>query len=258
MDTFKLLKLKSYFIHLVAGTLAVLFGAGIFQAILVEMFKEYDAGSKAAYICGLIASGVIVLYGVYEVFRAFNYERRILKNLEPGERREFIAELSGNIEMSIPGQVVMTRHYLMVPVYGGGSSRVLARNRMIGCFQADTHQKEAATEVQMIVYDTDFKSVRVDIRGKGSSESASKLYEKICSDMPWIFHEDYDSFLAQSRKSGYRRKLIKQMRDARIRCESGYDSESEAEEEIEAMSQDVRERLNPESLLKRFLSKKTK
>ena len=146
----------------------------------------------------------------------------------------------------------------MVPVYGGGSSRVLARNRMIGCFQADTHQEEAATEVQMIVYDTDFKSVRVDIRGKGSSESASKLYEKICSDMPWIFHEDYDSFLAQSRKSGYRRKLIKQMRDARIRCESGYDSESEAEEEIEAMSQDVRERLNPESLLKRFLSKKTK
>lgn len=119
MDTFKLLKLKSYFIHLVAGTLAVLFGAGIFQAILVEMFKEYDAGSKAAYICGLIASGAIVLYGVYEVFRAFNYERRILKNLEPGERREFIAELSGNIEMSIPGQVVMTRHYLMVPVMAG-------------------------------------------------------------------------------------------------------------------------------------------
>lgn len=61
MDTFKLLKLKSYFIHLVAGTLAVLFGAGIFQAILVEMLKEYDAGSKAAYICGLLASGAIVL-----------------------------------------------------------------------------------------------------------------------------------------------------------------------------------------------------
>lgn len=85
----------------------------------MEMFKEYDAGSKAAYICGLIASGAIVLYGVYEVFRAFNYERRILKNLEPGERREFIAELSGNIEMSIPGQVVMTRHYLMVRFMAG-------------------------------------------------------------------------------------------------------------------------------------------
>lgn len=76
--------------------------------------------------------------------------------------------------------------------------------------------------------------------------------------MPWIFHEDYDSFLAQSQKSGYRRKLIKQMRDARIRYESGYDSESEAEEELEAMSQDVRERLNPESFLKRFSSRKTK
>ena len=76
--------------------------------------------------------------------------------------------------------------------------------------------------------------------------------------MPWIFHEDYDSFLAQIRRSGYRRKLIKQMTDARIRYESGYDSESEAEEELEAMTQDVRERLNPESLLKRFSSKKSK
>lgn len=91
---------------------------------------------------------------------------------------------------------------------------MIARNRMIGCFQPDAHREEAATEVQMIVYDTDFKSIRVDIRGKGSSESASKLYERICGDMPWIFHEDYDSFLAQSQKSGYRRKLIKQMRDA--------------------------------------------
>ncbi len=258
MDTFKLLKLKSYFIHLVAGTLAVLFGAGIFQAILTEMLKEYDAGSKAAYICGLLASGAIVLYGVYELFRAFNYERRILKNLEPGERREFIAELSGDVEMSIPGQVVMTKHYVLVPVYGGGSVRVLARDRIIGCFQEDTHREEAATEVQMVVYDTDFKAVRVDIRGKGSSEAAAKLYEKICKEMPWIFHEDYDSFLAQSRKSGYRRKLIRQMRDARMRYESGYNSESEAEKELEAMSQDVQERLNPESFLKHFSSNKAK
>ena len=258
MDTFKLLKLKSYFTHLVAGTLAVLFGAGIFQAILLEMLKEYDAASKAAYICGLIASGTIVLYGVYELFKAFNYERRILKTLEPGERREFISELSGDIQMSIPGQVVMTRHYLLVPINGGGSVRVLAKNKMVGCFQAYTHREEAATEVQMVIYDMDFKMVKVDIRGKGSSEAAAKLYEKICADMPWIFHEDYDSFLDQSRKSGYRKKLIKQMRDARMRYESGYNSELEAEEELEAMSQDVRERLNPESLLKRFSSKKSK
>lgn len=258
MDTFKLLKLKSYFTHLVAGTLAVLFGAGILQAILLEILKEYDADSKAAYICGAAACVAIVLCGVYELTRAFNYEKRILKTLEPGERREFIAELSGNIEMSIPGQVVMTRHYLLVPVYGGGSVRVLARNRIIGCFQADARQEEAATEVQMVVYDTDFRAVSVDIRGKGSSEAAAKLYEKICADMPWIFHEDYDSFLDQSRKSGYRRKLIKQMRDARMRYESGYDSESEAEEELEAMSQDVQERLNPESFLKGFSSKKAK
>ena len=78
-----MLKLKNYFFHLVAGTLMVLFGAGIFQAILLEMLKEYDSASKLAYICGLIACAGIILYGVYELMQAFNYERRILKSLEP-------------------------------------------------------------------------------------------------------------------------------------------------------------------------------
>ena len=64
MDTFKLLKLKSYFLHLIAGTFIVLFGVGILQAILLEMFNEYDAGSKAAYICGLAACAAFILYGV--------------------------------------------------------------------------------------------------------------------------------------------------------------------------------------------------
>lgn len=253
-----MLKLKNYFFHLVAGTLMVLFGAGIFQAILLEMLKEYDSASKLAYICGLIACAGIILYGVYELMQAFNYERRILKSLEPGERHEFISELSEGVELSIPGQVVMTRHYLLVPARNMSFVHVFAKNRMIGCFQADVHKEEAATEAQIVIYDTDFKSVNVDIRGNGSSEAAGKLYDKICTGMPWIFHEDYDGFLDQIRRSGYRRKLIKQMTDARIRYESGYDSESEAEEELEAMTQDVRERLNPESLLKRFSSKKSK
>ena len=231
-----MLKLKNYFFHLIAGTLMVLFGAGIFQAILLEMLKEYDSASKLAYICGLIACAGIILYGVYELMQAFNYERRILKSLEPGERHEFISELSEGVELSIPGQVVMTRHYLLVPARNMSFVHVFAKNRMIGCFQA----------------------VNVDIRGNGSSEAAGKLYDKICTGMPWIFHEDYDGFLDQIRRSGYRRKLVKQMTDARVRYESGYDSESEAEEELEAMTQDVRERLNSESLLKQFSSKKSK
>lgn len=166
--------------------------------------------------------------------------------------------MSGDVEMSIPGQVVMTKHYLLVPVYGGGAVRVASGNRMIGCFQEEYPSGGSSDGSQRLFMIRILKMVRVDIRGKGSSEAAAKLYEKICEEMPWIFHEDYDSFLAQSRKSGYRRKLIKQMRDARMRYESGYNSESEAEEELEAMSQDVRERLNPESFLKRFSSKKAK
>jgi hypothetical protein len=258
MDTFKLLKLKNYFFHLIVGTLMVLFGAGVLQAILLEMFGAYDAGSKAAYICGLIASLLIIAYGIYQFWQAFNYEHRILKFLEPEERKEFVLELSKAAEMLIPGQVIMTRNYLLVPVKNSGLVHVFARNRILGCFRAEAYREKGATEVQMIIYDTDFKAVPVDIRGKGSSEAAEALYEKICGDMPWVFHEDYDSFLAQIGGSGYRRKLLKQMADARMRYESGYSSDLEAEEEIRAMAQEVQERLNPDSVFKHFKLKKSK
>ena len=120
--------------HLIAGTFIVLFGVGILQAILLEMFNEYDAGSKAAYICGLAACAAFILYGVYELMRAFNYERRIFKTLEPGERREFVAELSENIEMSIPGQVVMTKTNLMAPVNSAVRFGCL-QGTDLGCFR---------------------------------------------------------------------------------------------------------------------------
>lgn len=258
MDTFKLLKLKNYFFHLITGTVTTLFGIGILQAILLEMLKEYDSNSRVAYICGIIACVGIALCGVYGIFQAFGYEKRILKSLEPENRREFIAELSNNVEISVPGQAVMTAHYLLVPVGGKFFVRVIAKDQMIGCFRPDSYQEKTATLVQMIIYDMHFRSFRVNIRGEGSSSIASELYNRICGSMPWIFHEDYDSFLAQSRKSGYRRKLIKQMKDRKMRYETGYSSDSEAEEEIQAMSEDTKKRLNLESLLKGFLSRKSK
>ena len=44
MDTFKLLKLKNYFVHLITGTVTVLFGVGILQAIVLEMLVYSDEG----------------------------------------------------------------------------------------------------------------------------------------------------------------------------------------------------------------------
>ena len=86
----------------------------------------------------------------------------------------------------------------------------------------------------------------------------ASLYEKICSSLPWIFHEDYESFLIQTRKIGHRKKILKQLKDRRMRCETAYDSDAEAEKELEAVTEDVKEKLNPESFLKSFLSKKSK
>ena len=191
-------------------------------------------------------------------FMAFNYEKRILKSLKPEEREEFLTELSEDVEFAIPGQVVMTENYFLVCVQNSNFVRVFSKDRLVGCFQPETHHEAEATEGQIILYDMEFKPVTVSIHGKGSDRDANALYEKICETAPWICHEDYDGFLAKIRKSGYRRKLVKQLKDAKMRYETGYDSEKEADDELKAMSVDVEKQLNSESFRKHFLSRKSK
>lgn len=255
MDTFKQLKLKNYLLHMVIGVTAILIGLGIGQAIILEVLKEYAASSWLAYICGGIASGGIVIYGICEIYRAFHYEKRILKSLEPEKRRQFLSELTEEVEMTVSGQAVMTTHFLLVRVKDDGYVRVFEKERLVGCFQTNAHQEAEATEGEIVIYDLDFKPANVNISGKGSTQAITKLYEKICTSMPWIYHEDYDDFLANIRRSGYRRKLVKQMKDAKMRYETGYNSDVEAENEMTAMAEDVKEQLNPDSILKRFLKK---
>lgn len=255
MDTFKLLKLKYYLWNMIIGVAALMLGIGILQSIALEVLKEYDPASIVAYICGAAACGGIILYGLYEVFRAFHYEKRILKAFETEEKDMFYKELTDEVVLTIPRQVVMTKHFLLVPVKGSSFAHVFLKERIVGCFLKDLHHEAEATESEMILYDHDFKAINVNIRGKGSLQAMDRLFERICEDLPWIYHEDYDEFLANIRKIGYRRKLLKQMKDLKMRYETGYNSDIEAENELLAMSQDVQEKLNSHSLLERFLNK---
>lgn len=255
MDTFKQMKLKHYLWHLIGGTIAILLGVGIGQAILLEVLREYAHASRIAYICGGIASVCIIIYGIYEIYKAFHYEKQILKALEPKKREQFLDELADAVEINISGQAVMTRHFLLVRVKDEHYARVFEKERLVGCFQTTAHQEAEATEGELVIYDMDFKPANVNISGKGSTQAISKLYQRICDSVPWIYHEDYDDFLAQIRRSGYRRKLIKQMKDLKMRLETGYNSDIAAENEMEALSRDVKEQLNPDSLVKRFLKK---
>ncbi|MBQ2288573.1 MAG: hypothetical protein II251_07705 [Lachnospiraceae bacterium] len=255
MDTFKLLKLKYYFWNMVIGVSALLLSAGIGQSIVLEVFKEYDPASLIAYICGGIACGCIFLYGFYGVARAFRFEKKILKSLDEDEREHFFSELEEHVELSISGHVVITSDYLLLSVKDSIFARVLPKENLIGCFRIDVHQEAEATESEMLIYDQHFKAIGVNIRGKGSTQAMNRLYEYLCKQMPWIYHEDYDDFLSKTRKIGYRRKLLKQMKDLKMRYETGYDSDIEAENEMLAMSRDVKEKLNSHSLLEKFLTK---
>ena len=56
-------------------------------------------------------------------------------------------------------------------------------------------------------------------------------------------------------KNGTMTARLKQMKDLKMRYETGYDSDIEAENEMLAMSRDVKEKLNSHSLLEKFLTK---
>ena len=257
MNTFKLLKLKYFVFNMVIGVSSILLGIGIGQAIILEVFKEYDPSSIVVYICGGFACACIVLYGLYCSASAFRFEKKILKHMDEDEKKHFYQELEEKVTLSVSGQVVVTENYLLVSVNLPEFAYVLSKDQLIGCFQTDAHQEEAATESEMLIYDHDFKVIHVNIRGKGSTQAMNRLNERLLEEMPWLYHKDYDDFLGKTRKIGYRRKLLKQMKDLKMRYETGYDSDIEAENEMLAMSQDVKERLSSSSLLEKFL-KKTK
>lgn len=255
MDTFKRLKLKSYFRNLIIGVVACLTAAGILQAIILEVFKEYDPASFIAYACGGIVCSGILFYGFYEVIRAFTFEKRIFKDLSSEDVDLFFDEMETAAELTIPGQVVMTKSFLLVSVKDHRFACIIPKDELAGCFRTDLHHEDKATESAMILYDQSFNGIHVSIRGKGSEQAIMRLIDRICADMPWIYHEDYDEFLSNMGKIGHRRKMLKQMHDAKMRYETGYDSDTEAENELLAMSQDVKDKLDSQSLLERFLKK---
>ena len=102
MNTFKLLKLKYFVFNMVIGVFSILLGIGIGQAIILEVFKEYDPSSIVAYICGGFACGCIMLYGLYCSASAFRFEKKILKHMDENEEKHFYQELvSGGDPASI-------------------------------------------------------------------------------------------------------------------------------------------------------------
>ena len=116
MDTFRRLKLKNYFWNLTISVILILAGIGILQSVMIGFLKEYNPESMIVYICGGITSGCILLFGLFGMIRAFTFEKRIFKSFTKDEVDSFYEEIENNIELSIPGQVVMTKSFLLMPL----------------------------------------------------------------------------------------------------------------------------------------------
>ena len=259
MDTFKMMKLRSYFYHMVLGVIAVAAGINIVYSIIFEMFNTYQPEAKIAYLCGILACAGIVCYGAAQIYKALFFEKKVFRHLNKEEEKQVYAELSADVEMLIPRQCVVTGNYFVLPVMGNNRVHILPKNKLLACFHGDRKtETNTATEMTLVFYDTDFKSYVCEIKSKSNVERVEALYQQICREMPWIFHDDYDSFLVQSRKIGHRRKMLKQLETMKQKLRTGYSGEKAAEEEMQAMALEAEEKLTVENVKKRFFSKKSK
>lgn len=259
MNTFKMMKLRSYFIHIVIGVVSVVVGISILYAIVFEMLNAYQPGARLAYICGILSCAGIICYGGRQSYKALYFEKRLFRNMDKSQVEQFYGELKGDIRMRIPGQCVVTRNYLMIPVRGSENVHILPKEELIGCFHTDTRTGEkTATEMTLVFYDKKFKSYVCEIKSRNHVDKVEALYKSICGEQPWIFCQDYDAFLVQSRKKSHRRKLIKQLETRKEKYLTGYSGEQAAQEELEALAREAEEKLDAERIKKRWFSRKSK
>ena len=259
MNTFKMIKLRSYLIHIAIGILSALLGVSILYAILSEMFGAYQRNARFAYLFGILSCVGVICYGARQIYRALRFEKRLFRNMDQEQVEHFYDELENDIRAIIPGQCILTSDHLLIPVKGSESARVLARDEILGCFRGDARTGEkTATEMKLVFYDKKFRCYVCEIKSRNHVEKVEALYQTICEEQPWIYFRDYDAFLAESRKKSHRRALLKEFETRKEKCLTGYSGEQAAQEELEAMAKETQRQLNAEHIKKRWFSRKSK
>ncbi len=215
MATYKMLKLKNYIYHLILGTFLVLFSLSIIQSIVSEMLSEYKVSSRIAYIAGIAACLAILGFAVFTIYRSFRFDKLLLKNLTRDQKSLLFDELENHIQMIVKGQVIMTTHYLIVPIGRFGPYKLLDKKDIIACFKTERHQETKAINGRLRIFTSDFKSTVVTIGGKGSAQVEQEMLNRMIKSMPWIIHEKYEDFLLKSKTKGMRKILVEEVEDDR-------------------------------------------
>lgn len=210
MEKYSLVKLRSYLFHLVIGAAILIFGSSVLGSILSEMFQAYDAGSKYAYIFGMIACGVILVFGLLFVIKAFSFNAQVFGKIPFEDKAEFFSELEEPTTLFYGRYLFVTRHYLFVYAKSLGPFVKLVKiDDLVGCFGKPYYAaKNELVQYDVILCDKNFKLYRCCVKGKkaGMMEEA---WKSICALAPWVFHEDYVEFAAGLTKRSQKKAYLK-------------------------------------------------
>ena len=229
MERYSLVKLRSYVVHLVIGAAVLIFGGSVLYSILSEMIQVYDPASKYAYICGIVACGLILLVGLFFIVKAFGFENQVFRQISLEERAEFFQELSDEKALFFDRYMFITRHFIMLYVKAWNPYVKLLRvDDVIACFGKPYYAgSNELVQYDIILCDKRFRLYRCVVKGKkaGMMEEAWKA---VCSLAPWAFCDDYEEFLSGLTKQSKKRSYMKVIEHRRAAGEVSEDTIEDA------------------------------
>lgn len=248
MQPYYAMKLKCFVLRLIMGSAVLLMGISIVAAIIREMIGSYDDASKIAYILGLVIAVMVTVLGLFMIYQAFHFERFVF-----GHSNRDYALLKKDMEAEgvvSAGNLVATQQFLLLfTMHLFRLCTVIKTQDIIACFEDPVYGSIAKpTEYTLYIYDRKFKLHKI-VMGTKQAEAGHLAKERICLSMPWIYSDNRDAFMDMMMTKSGRRKLLKKIEKNRYQIQSDMDVEKEAEDELNQLASEAKEKLNFHSIL---------
>ena len=196
MNIFNSIRMRSYLEHLVVGVAVFFVGAGILYGIIEEMVTSYLPESRYAYICGIIASGAMVLCGIVFIFRAFYMDKKIFVHLNTEERQLFFKELNDATTMIFGHRLIFTQHFILIYARKFKSFIHLWKlDDLTACYGKAIYSEgvQKPDGYRLVISDERFEPMVCMIKGEAALVM-DEAYRAIISLAPWVFTDNFEEF----------------------------------------------------------------
>ncbi len=248
MQPYRAMKLKCFVLRLTAGTGLLLIGVSILSSVLREMLTDFDSASRIAYYTAIGINVLMIFIAAVLIYQAFHFERFVFGNSR--KKYSSLKKDFENEDMISAGNLIMTdRFVLLFSMNFFHMCRIISTENITGCFEEPVYGTVGKpSDYTLYIYDKNFKcyTIRMDAN---KAEDGHIAKEKICSLMPWIYSENHDEFMDMIISKAGRRNVLTRVEKKRYQANSSRDVEAEAENELDELENDVKEKLDFNSLL---------